>query len=54
MRALGVSPLAAHLGGHLTRDEAIARAKAETRQYVKRQQTWFRKFMAAWRVVAPD
>lgn len=40
--ALGFHPLQAHLRGELTRDEAIARSKAETRQYVKRQDTWFR------------
>ncbi|MSP67601.1 MAG: tRNA (adenosine(37)-N6)-dimethylallyltransferase MiaA [Alphaproteobacteria bacterium] len=42
MRALGLRPLLAHLAGALTLDEAIARAKTETRQYAKRQYTWFR------------
>ncbi|MGE0768361.1 MAG: tRNA (adenosine(37)-N6)-dimethylallyltransferase MiaA [Hyphomicrobiaceae bacterium] len=50
MQALGVGPLIGHIEGRLTRDEAVARAKAETRQYVKRQVTWSRKFMADWRV----
>lgn len=48
-RALGIAALAAHLSGHLSLDEAIARAKVETHQYVKRQQTWLRKHMADWR-----
>lgn len=48
MRAIGVRPLAAHLEGGLALDEAIARAKAETRQYVKRQVTWARQHMADW------
>lgn len=51
MRAVGVAPLAAHLEGMLSFDEAVARAKAATRQYVKRQETWARKFMADWRAV---
>ena len=42
MRVLGAAPLAAHLAGRLSRDEAISRAQASTRQYAKRQDTWFR------------
>ncbi len=48
MRAIGVAPLAAHLRGELSLDEAIARGKAQTRQYVKRQETWARRYMADW------
>jgi len=48
MRALGVAPLAAYLDGACSHEEAVARAKTETRQYVKRQETWTRKFMADW------
>ena len=48
MRALGVSALAAHLQGALSLDQAVARAKTETRQYVKRQQTWIRRYMSDW------
>lgn len=40
--ALGFHPLRAHLRGQLDLEEAVARAKAETRQYAKRQVTWFR------------
>ncbi|MGE0855472.1 MAG: tRNA (adenosine(37)-N6)-dimethylallyltransferase MiaA [Hyphomicrobiaceae bacterium] len=48
MRALGVAPLAAYIAGSITIEEASARAKAETRQYVKRQQTWIKKHMMSW------
>ena len=39
--ALGFHPLQAHLRGEITLEEAVVRSKAETRQYVKRQDTWF-------------
>jgi tRNA dimethylallyltransferase len=41
MKALGVPPLAAHLAGDIPLVEAVARAKADTRRYIKRQFTWF-------------
>lgn len=49
MRALGVRPLVEMLTGALSRDEAVERAKAETRQYAKRQLTWLRRNMNAWK-----
>lgn len=48
MRALGVRPLAQHVRGELSLAEATIRAKAETRQYAKRQLTWLRGHMGAW------
>ncbi|QKG71471.1 tRNA (adenosine(37)-N6)-dimethylallyltransferase MiaA [Erythrobacter mangrovi] len=42
MRAIGVPELTAHLKGELGRDEAIAAGQIATRQYAKRQYTWFR------------
>ena len=42
MRAHGVPELAAHLSGRLGLWEAREKAVANTRQYVKRQDTWFR------------
>ncbi len=42
MRAHGVSPLAAHLRGLITLDEARVRTQLMTGQYTKRQATWFR------------
>ena len=42
MKALGVPELAAHLAGSLTLDQAVAIASQATRNYAKRQLTWFR------------
>ncbi len=42
MRAIGVPEIAAMLRGEIGRDEALARGQAATRQYAKRQYTWFR------------
>ncbi|MBR5599014.1 MAG: tRNA (adenosine(37)-N6)-dimethylallyltransferase MiaA [Alphaproteobacteria bacterium] len=41
MRALGVPELKLYLEHKLTLEEAIALAKLHTRQYAKRQSTWF-------------
>jgi tRNA dimethylallyltransferase len=51
MRALGVAPLAAHLSGRLSLKEAAAAAKAETRQYAKRQTTWLKRNMISWKAI---
>jgi tRNA dimethylallyltransferase len=48
MRALGVPPLMQHLRGELTLEAAVAAAKLETRQYIKRQLTWIKSNMNAW------
>jgi tRNA dimethylallyltransferase len=48
MRAHGVRELAAHLAGACSLEEAVAKAKTETRRYAKRQMTWARRFMADW------
>ena len=45
MKAIGVSQIAAMLNGELTRDEVLDRGAAATRQYAKRQMTWFRNQM---------
>ena len=42
MRAIGVPEIAALLSGELSRDETVARGQTATRQYAKRQYTWFR------------
>ena len=42
MRAIGVPEISAMLGGEITRNDAIAVGKIATRQYAKRQFTWFR------------
>jgi tRNA dimethylallyltransferase len=49
MTALGVSPLLAHLAGEVTLEEAATQAKADTRSYAKRQLTWLRRNMIAWK-----
>ncbi len=53
MRAHGVRELAAYLVGAVSRDEAVAKAKTESRRYAKRQMTWARRFMTDWEWV-PD
>jgi len=42
MRAIGVREIADWLQGRSTRADMIARAQAASRQYAKRQRTWFR------------
>ena len=42
MRAIGVPQIASHLRGETTRAEALEQTQAATRQYAKRQFTWFR------------
>ena len=49
MRAIGVREIAAFLRGELTRAEALAAGQTATRQYAKRQYTWFsRQTPAYW------
>jgi tRNA dimethylallyltransferase len=48
MRAIGVRELAAHLAGSLPLADAAAAAKAASRHYAKRQETWFRNQMPDW------
>ena len=48
-RAIGAPELMAHLRGERTLADAVAAAKIASRQYAKRQRTWFRSRMAAWR-----
>ena len=48
MKAQGVRALLRHLEGDITLDQAIALGQASTRQYAKRQMTWFRHQMEDW------
>jgi tRNA dimethylallyltransferase len=50
-RALGVPSLMAHLDGRLSLEQAVEQAITQTRQYAKRQMTWFRHQMPDWRVL---
>jgi len=48
MKAVGVRELAAYLRGETTRDEALDQMRQATRNYAKRQLTWFRNQMPDW------
>ena len=49
MKAIGVRELSAAAAGEISEGEAILRAKIATRQYAKRQSTWFRnQFGPEW------
>ncbi len=50
MKAVGVRELRRYLAGALSLDDAIAAAQRATRNYAKRQLTWFRHQMPADRV----
>jgi tRNA dimethylallyltransferase len=41
MRAIGVPEIAAYLGGGTSREQALEAGRTATRQYAKRQYTWF-------------
>lgn len=45
MKAIGVPQISALLAGQMGEDEVIERGAAATRQYAKRQMTWFRNQM---------
>jgi len=47
-KIIGRRELLACHHGTLTKDEAIARSVVATRQYAKRQDTWFRNRLADW------
>lgn len=48
MKALGLRPLLRHLKGEFPIEQATRLAAVETRQYAKRQRTWFRGQFADW------
>ena len=47
-RAIGAPELVAHLRDELPLSDAIDAAKAASRQYAKRQRTWFRARKTGW------
>ena len=49
LKALGARELIAHVEGRMTLDAAREAAKRATRNYAKRQLTWARNRMGAWR-----
>ena len=48
MKSLGAVQLAAYLNGEVSLEEAVVTAKMLTRQYAKRQMTWFRNQFSDW------
>jgi tRNA dimethylallyltransferase len=50
-KAIGIPQIRAHLAGELTRGECADRIAAATRQYAKRQRTWFGK--ETWLTACP-
>ena len=53
-KAIGAPELIAHLQGSLTLDEARTQATIATRQFAKRQRTWFRSKMGRWIKYRPE
>jgi len=54
MKAHGVPWLVRHLEGEIKLDRAVAEAKRDTRQYTKRQATWFRNQLPDFAWVEPE
>lgn len=52
-RAIGAPELIAHLQGDISLEEARNRAVIATRQFAKRQRTWFRSKMGDWQPFSP-
>jgi len=48
MKAIGLSPLFAHLRGEQALGEALAQSQQDTRRFAKRQMTWFRNQTPHW------
>ena len=54
MKAIGVPQIAAMLAGDMSEAQVIERGAAATRQYAKRQMTWFRNQLdESWRRIDP-
>jgi len=47
-KAIGAPELMAHLRGEMTLEQAVGAAEIATRQYAKRQRSWFKARMKAW------
>ena len=50
-KAIGAGELVAYVSGRITLDAARETAVVATRQYAKRQRTWFRKRMTSWQML---
>ncbi|SMX28093.1 tRNA dimethylallyltransferase [Pelagimonas phthalicica] len=53
-KAIGATELIAHLRGEISLEEACTRATILTRQFAKRQRTWFNARMKSWTKVSPQ
>ena len=53
-KAIGAPELVAHLKGEMSLDQAREAATVATRQFAKRQRTWFRARMRGWTPIDPD
>lgn len=53
MKAVGVRELAAHLAGETSLEAAVEATRQATRNYAKRQLTWFRNQTPEWARVPP-
>ena len=54
MKAIGVPQFSQYLHGEISLEAAIEQAKAATRQYAKRQRTWFRHQLdTEWEKISP-
>jgi tRNA dimethylallyltransferase len=49
LKALGVAPLQALLAGAMAKEDAVKAAQTASRQYAKRQLTWFRNKFMSWK-----
>ena len=55
MKAIGVPQIAAMLAGEMSEAEVVGRGAAATRQYAKRQMTWFRNQLdESWQRIDPS
>jgi len=54
MKAHGVPWLIKHFNGEISLEEAAAQGKRDTRQYSKRQETWFRNQLPEFQWVRPE
>ncbi|MDJ0823165.1 MAG: tRNA (adenosine(37)-N6)-dimethylallyltransferase MiaA [Paracoccaceae bacterium] len=53
-KAIGAAELIAHLRGEMPLEPVIERATILTRQFAKRQRTWFKARMSGWPRVTPE
>lgn len=53
-KAIGAAELIAHVRGEMPLDAARTRATILTRQFAKRQRTWFKARMSTWPRITPE